>query len=352
MKALVLSGGRGTRLRPLTHTSAKQLIPVANRPILFHALDRIAGAGIDRIGIIVSPETGGCIRAAVGDGSAWGARVTYIPQDRPGGLAHAVLTARGFLGDDPFLMFLGDNLIQDGVGEVVESFRRDQPDALLLLKEVEDPSSFGVAVLDGKGRVLRLIEKPTGPISNLALVGVYLFTGAVHDAVDRISPSRRGELEITDAVQSLLDFGGRVEARRLRGWWYDTGRKEDVLAANRAVLDSLAGGSVMGEVDDGTRLVGPVTIEAGAKVEDSVIFGPVVIGGDVVVRRSLIGPHVAVGGGSRLRNVILQDSVVLEGCLLENVGPLVGSLLGREAKVFRGAGGVSLFLSDHSQVVL
>jgi glucose-1-phosphate thymidylyltransferase len=237
MKGLILSGGRGTRLRPITHTSAKQLVPVANKPVLFYAIESLAQAGIDDIGMIIAPETGEEIRAAVGDGTRFGVRVTYIVQDEPAGLAHAVLTAEAFLGADSFVMYLGDNLLQGGISELVERFRANEPDALILLTAVADPQSYGVAELDGD-RVVALAEKPAQPRSNLALVGVYMFTAAVHDAARAITPSARGELEITDAIQHLIDAGLRVESHIVRGWWKDTGRLEDVLEANRLILDN------------------------------------------------------------------------------------------------------------------
>ena len=284
LKGLILSGGKGTRLRPITHTSAKQLVPVANKPVLFFGIEAMADAGITEVGIIIAPETGGEIREACGDGSRFGVQITYIEQDAPLGLAHAVLTAEPFLGDSPFVMYLGDNLLQGGIEDLVRAFEEGSPDALILLTEVDDPQSYGIAELDENGQVVQLVEKPKDPPSNLALVGVYLFTPLIHDAARAIKPSPRGELEITDAIQWLVDTGRRVEPHVVQGWWKDTGRLADMLEANRLILDVIEP-RVDGELIDST-VEGRVIVEPGAVLENTTVRGPAVIAaGAKLVRR-------------------------------------------------------------------
>src|SRR3954454_7634358 len=276
LKGLILSGGAGTRLRPITHTSAKQLVPVANKPVLFYGIEALVDAGIEEIGIIIAPETGDEIREAAGDGTDFGAKITYIVQDEPAGLAHAVLTAEEYIGGSPFVMYLGDNLLADGLRGLVKSFRESEPDALILLTPVDDPQSYGVAELDGE-RIVRLIEKPKDPPSNLALVGVYLFAPSIFEAARALEPSWRGELEITEAIQGLIDQKKPVRSEVVTGWWKDTGQLADMLEANRLVLEEIEG-RVEGDVDAESRVEGKVVIEAGAEVIGSVIRGPAVIG--------------------------------------------------------------------------
>ena len=340
LKGLILSGGKGTRLRPITHTSAKQLVPVANKPVLFYGLEAMADAGIEEVGIIIAPETGPEIEAAAGDGSRFGLRITYILQDEPLGLAHAVLTAEPFLGADAFVMYLGDNLLQGGISDLVAAFREHEPDALILLTPVPDPENYGVAELapagDGQvGRVVRLVEKPAEPATDLALVGVYMFTRAVHEAARAISPSPRGELEITDAIQHLLDAGMRVEPHVVRGWWKDTGRLEDMLEANRLILDNL-GERIEGELID-SQVEGRVVIERGARLERTTVRGPAIVGADARLSDCYIGPYTAIGERCSISRAEVEHSILLAGASVCDLdGRMESSLLGRNVTVRRG----------------
>ena len=354
-KALVLSGGKGTRLKPLTNTIAKQLLSVANKPILFYVLDQIKDAGITDVGIIISPETGDLIKEAVGDGSKWGCAINFITQDQPLGLAHAVLEAKSFLDDSPFLMFLGDNLIEGGVSAFVREFEDNQPDALVLLKCVPDPRSFGVAELDESGRVIRLVEKPSNPKSNLALVGAYIFAPRVHEAISRIEPSWRGELEITDAIQNMLETGGQIKSHVLDGWWLDTGKKDDLLEANRVVLDDYVRHNIEGDVDDESQIAGRVEIGRDTKVRNSLIRGPVSIAEGCEIRDSFIGPFTSIGSGSTIIESSLEHSVILEGCEVLNVERLCDSVLGKNTRVAKERDrfeALRLFVGDDAKIQL
>jgi glucose-1-phosphate thymidylyltransferase len=351
LKGLILSGGRGTRLRPITHTNAKQLVPVANRPVLFYGIEAMAEAGIEEVGIIIAPETGDEIRAAAGDGSRFGVRLTYIVQDEPAGLAHAVLTAEPFLGDSAFVMYLGDNLLQGGIGGLVDTFRSSAPTALILLTPVPDPQHFGVAEL-ADGRVVALAEKPAVPKTDLALVGVYMFTPAIHDAARAIRPSPRGELEITDAIQHLVDRGERVEPHIVRGWWKDTGRLEDMLEANRLVLDTLVE-RVEGELVD-SRCEGRVVIEAGARLERCTVRGPAIIGASARLTDCYIGPYTAIGADCTIARAEVEHSILLDGCTVTDLdGRMESSLLGRNVAIRRGDGQPRAFrfmVGDNSEI--
>lgn len=356
MKALILAGGAGTRLRPITYTSAKQLVPVANKPILFYGIEAMAAAGIREIGIIVG-DTRAEVMAAVGDGSRWGVHVTYIPQEQPLGLAHCVLIAKDFLADDDFVMYLGDNLLQQDLGAFVSAFeglRRssDAPVAQILLKQVPDPHRFGIAELDEHGHVVRLVEKPADPPSDLALVGVYLFDANIHEAVASIEPSARGELEITDAIQWLIDKGRRVRCELLSGWWIDTGKLTPLLEANRLLLEGIET-SIEGEVDEATSIDGRVVVEVGAQVRNSNLRGPLVIGRNAVVENSFIGPFSAIGDGCQVVNSEVEHSVIMERSRIIDIARLEDSLIGREAEVTRSQRrprALRLMIGDHCQI--
>jgi glucose-1-phosphate thymidylyltransferase len=340
LKGLILSGGKGTRLRPITHTSAKQLVPVANKPVLFYGIEAMAAAGIEQVGIIIAPETGQEIREAAGDGSRFGVEITYVVQDEPLGLAHAVLTAEPFLGASPFVMYLGDNLLQGGISDLVAAFREHEPDALILLTPVPDPQNFGVAELAPSapgevGRVVRLIEKPAEPATDLALVGVYMFTAGIHDAARAIEPSARGELEITDAIQHLVDGGMRVEPHIVQGWWKDTGRLEDMLEANRLILDNLQE-RIDGELID-SQVDGRVVIEGGARLERTTVRGPAVIGAGAQLSDCYIGPYTAIGENCSICGSEVEHSILLAGSTVSDLdGRMESSLLGRNVTVRRG----------------
>jgi glucose-1-phosphate thymidylyltransferase len=333
MKGLILSGGAGTRLRPITHTAAKQLVPVANKPVLFYGLEAMRAAGITEVGIVVG-DTHAEIEAAVGDGSAFGLTVTYLPQEAPLGLAHAVLISAAFLGDEPFVMYLGDNLLKEGIAPFVRAFGESRPDALILLQKVADPQSYGIAELDGDGRVARLVEKPPEPRSDLALVGVYLFTPAILESVRAITPSARGELEITDAIQHMVDHGRRVEPHIVTGWWKDTGKLEDMLEANRLVLSTLVG-DVRGELHE-TTLEGPVHIGAGSRLERCTVRGPVVIGAGCRLSDTFVGPYTSISDGVVVDHAELEHSIVLENSRISHLTTrMADSLIGRDCVIAR-----------------
>ncbi len=361
MKGLILSGGAGTRLRPITHTSAKQLVPIANKPILFYGIEDMADAGIREIGIVVG-DTRDEIMEAVGDGSQFGVQVTYLPQDAPRGLAHAVLIAQDFLGDEDFVMYLGDNMLEQGLTEFVASFEagraatstQGEAAAQILLKEVDNPRSFGVAEINAAGEVVRLVEKPENPPSNLALVGIYLFDANIHTAVRSIQPSPRGELEITDAIQWLIDQGHRVRHEVLKGWWIDTGKKDPLLECNRLVLDQLES-QIDGSLDDQSSVEGRVVIEAGASLVNSRVRGPAIIGAGTRLVNSYVGPYSSIDRGCEIVDSELDHSVLLANSKLVGILRLTDSLIGRNAEVSRSGlrpAATRLMLGDHSIVDL
>lgn len=365
VKGLILSGGAGTRLRPITHTSAKQLVPVANKPILFYGIEDMVEAGITEIGIITG-ETGPEVVEAVGDGSRFGASVTYIPQEEPLGLAHCVLIARDFLGDDDFVMYLGDNMLQQGLVDFVARFEEDRarsseptleghtdpPAAQILLCPVPDPHRFGVADVDEEGHVVALVEKPEDPPSNLALVGVYLFTPAIHEAVASITPSDRGELEITDAIQWLIDHGHRVRHDRVEGWWLDTGKKDPLLESNRRVLEVIEP-RVDGELDETSHVDGRVVVEEGAVLVNSQVRGPAIIGAGTRLEDSYIGPFTAIASDCVVSGSEVEHSVVLERSRILDVPRLTDSLIGRDTEVRRSGArphATRLMIGDHCSI--
>ena len=334
MKALILSGGKGTRLRPLTYTGAKQLVPVANKPILWYGIEAIVAAGIIEIGIIISPETGEEVKAKTGNGDRFGAKITYILQEQPAGLAHAVKVAQPFLGDSPFVMYLGDNLIQDSLSSFLDAFKMQNLDALILLRQVTNPTAFGVAQIDGNGRVLKLVEKPKVPPSNLALVGIYFFSRVIHDAISCIEPSARGELEITDAIDALIDQQKPVEARQLQNWWLDTGKKDDLLEANRIILDTRLNSAVQGEVDPQSQVIGRVQIDPRSRIINCTIRGPVIIGSGCHLENCFIGPYSSVGDQVTLIDADLEHSVILQGAKVVGIQQrIVDSLIGQRAQL-------------------
>jgi glucose-1-phosphate thymidylyltransferase len=356
MKALILAGGAGTRLRPITHTSAKQLVPVANKPILFYGIEAMVSAGITEIGVIVG-DTRAEVMAALGDGSQWGAQITFIPQDAPLGLAHCVLIAADFLGDDDFVMYLGDNLLEQDLGAFVHAFEAaratpEPPTAQILLKRVPDPHRFGIAELDAAGHVVRLVEKPADPPTDLALVGVYLFDRTINDAVRAIAPSPRGELEITDAIQWLVDQGLRVRQEELTGWWIDTGKLTPLLEANRLLLEKIDT-RIDGSVDKASTIDGRVVVEAGATVVASTLRGPLVIGAGAVVEHSFIGPFSAIGDRCVVRNSEIEHSVVMSDSRIDDIPRLEDSLIGKDVVVSRSQArprALRLMVGDHCQI--
>ena len=354
LKGLILSGGAGTRLRPITHTSAKQLVPVANKPVLFYGIEALVDAGITDIGIVIAPETGDEIRAAAGDGSAFGASITYILQARPAGLAHAVLTAEDFLGAAPFVMYLGDNLLRDGITDLVGAFREHEPEALILLTKVPDPWHYGVAELNGES-IVRLVEKPSEPPSDMALVGVYMFTPAIFDAARAIAPSGRGELEITDAIQRLIDNGARVESHTVAGWWKDTGQLADMLEANRLVLEDIER-RIDGELDAESTVEGRVVVETGAVLERSLVRGPAIIGAGARIVDSYIGPYTSIDSDVEVVKTEVEHSILLAGAQVHDLPARIeASLLGKGVKLARGEGmpkTLRMIVGDKSEITI
>ncbi|MEZ2229143.1 MULTISPECIES: glucose-1-phosphate thymidylyltransferase [unclassified Microcoleus] len=356
MKALILSGGKGTRLRPLTYTGAKQLVPVANKPILWYGIELIVAAGITDIGIIISPETGEEVKAKTGNGDRFGAKITYILQEKPAGLAHAVKIAQPFLGDSPFIMYLGDNLIESKLNPFLETFNNNKLDALIMLRQVSNPTAFGVATVDEKGRVLQLVEKPKVPPSNLALVGVYFFAPTIHEAIAQIQPSARGELEITDAIQQLINQQKKVEACNLEGWWLDTGKKDDLLSANQIILDSCIVASTELKVDAKSQIIGRVQIGKSSEIVNCTVRGPVVIGENCHIENCFIGPYSSIADRVTMIDADIEHSVILEGAKISGIEQrIVDSVIGQRAQLTNAPirpKALRFMIGDDSQIEL
>jgi glucose-1-phosphate thymidylyltransferase len=350
LKALVLSGGKGTRLRPLTFTLAKQLIPVANKPILGYVLDQINEAGITQVGVIVAPETGNYVKDYVKDGSKWNFKTTYITQE-PLGLAHAVKTAQPFLAEDSFIMCLGDNLTGQGLNTFIQQFKQEKLDALIILKEVDNPSNFGVAQINNKGNILKIAEKPKTPMGNLAIIGTYIFSSKIHKAIQKIKPSWRGELEITDTIQQMINMGFKVKAEPLNSWWLDTGKKDDILSANSKILDEYIQQDIKGKLTN-SKVDGRAKIEASANIVNSKIRGPCIIGENVHIENSFIGPYTSIGDNTKILNSALECCVILENVTIKDVDRLEESLIGKNAKVTKNSrkGTLRLHVGDYSEV--
>ncbi len=353
MKAIVLCAGKGTRLRPLTHTTAKHLIPVANRPVIFYTLETIKKAGITDIALIVSPYNREEFEQTIGDGSEFGLNVSYVVQQEPKGLAHAVWVAKDFLGKDDFLMYLGDNMIMEDLKPFVENFRENDVDASILLTPVEDPRRFGVAVVEG-GKIVRVVEKPKVPPSNLAIIGVYMFRTIIFDGIENIKPSWRGELEITDAIEYLIENGYDVRAHIVYGWWKDTGKPEDLLEANRKILENLKGSSILGNIDEKSTVQGNVEIGEGSVVVNSIIRGPVVVGENSVIKNSYVGPYTSVGNRVTVDGCEIENSIIMEESVVVDVSERIdSSILGKKTKVVKSSEkprGIKLIIGDLSSV--
>ena len=353
MRALILAGGKGTRLEPLTHTITKQLLPVANKPILFYIMDMVREAGITDVGVVVSNKWGAQVEQALGNGSRWNCQITYIVQHEPAGLAHAVKVSRSFLANSLFLMVLGDNIYKFAIKDFVTRFEEQNLDALLLLKEVDKPSGFGIAELDSDEQVIRVQEKPEQPRSNLALAGVYLFSPLIHEAIDAIKPSRRGELEITDAIQKLVEMKRKVRGHILEGWWLDTGDKDDLLKANCMVLAELLKKNIQGRVDANSQIIGKVEIGKGSVIEHSEIHGPASIAEDCLIKGSYVGSFTSIGKGTTVEDSSIEKSLILENCYIQNIDHLVDTLIGSKVRLIKHdqvPKAVRLFVGDDAKI--
>ena len=354
MKGVILHGGAGTRLRPLTYSGPKQLIPVANKPVSQYALEDLISAGIKDIAIILGETFPELVREHYGDGTKYGCKITYIYQGKPLGIAHAVSLCKDFVGEDPFIVYLGDNMLQNGIKQYLEDFIKNNYDAMILLKEVEDPRRFGVAQFDEKGRLIKLIEKPKEPPSNYALIGIYFLKPIIFEAIKELKPSWRGEYEITDALQSLLEWGYNIGYRIIEGWWIDTGKKDDILKVNAMILDERATRDIKGEVVN-SRIEGRVMIGEGTEIINSTIRGPTIIGEKCHIEDSYIGPYTSIGDEVEIRDSGLEYSVIMQKAQIKGVEQLTDSLIGRHAKIIRGdtkRRTLKLHIGDHSEIIL
>jgi glucose-1-phosphate thymidylyltransferase len=351
MKALILAGGKGNRLRPLTSTTAKQLLPIANEPIIYYAIEKIRKAGITDIGIVISPENREEFESVVNDGSRWQVKITCIPQYPPLGLAHAVKTACEFLGDSTFLLYLGDNLFGDDLDVIVSEYSNNHSDILLVLKEVQDPRAFGVAETDENGTVIRVVEKPKNPQSNLALVGIYIFTSKIHEIISHLKPSRRGEYEITDAIQKSLEAGWKIKRHILSSWWLDTGKKEDLLQANQIILGTIPG-EIKGQVDEESTVNGKIQVKTGTRIIKSTITGPVSIAENCTIYNSRINAFTSIGPGTTIKNSSLGASIILDNSCIDGIQCLSNSVIGRNVEIRQTNKDKVFFLGDHSQIEL
>lgn len=333
MKGLVLCAGKGTRLRPLTYTTAKHLIPIANRPVILYTLEFMKNAGVTDVAIVVSPENEVLFRETLHDGSHLGMHIEYVVQPQPKGIAHAVYISREFLGNEPFLLVLGDNLVFEDISGVVKSFESEKVDGYILLARVKDPRAYGVAVVENQ-RVVHVEEKPKEPKSDLAIVGVYLFRPIIFHAIENIKPSWRGELEITDAIGYLVEKGCSVKAHTIQGWWKDTGKPEDLLEANRRILDTIDDSQCAGKIDETTTIQGRVCVANGSIIVGSLIRGPVVIGEDCKIVNSYVGPYTSIGNRVVLENCEVENSILMDESKISNLSSRIdSSLIGKGVRI-------------------
>jgi len=355
MRGVILSGGKGSRLRPLTYTGAKQLVPIANKPILFYGIEQLVEAGVEEIAIVVSPETGDQVRAATGDGGRFGARIRYVTQPEPRGIAHAIRLCREMTGDAPFVTFLGDNFLTHGIVPYAQAFLGSGADAGVLLKQVPDPREFGVARFEGE-RLVQVVEKPKDPPSDLAVIGIYFFTPCVYEAIDALQPSARGEYEVTDTIQWLIDSGRNVRADVVKGDWIDTGKREDLLTANRLILETLERDTSRGRIDDRSKVEGRVVLQEDCQIINSVIAGPAIIGERARIEDAYVGPFTSIGPECVVSQSEIAGSVVMEGTRIERLGERVEqSLIGRHVEVMAidsKPHGYQLVLGDYSRLRL